>query len=233
MAKALSHTMSTIRGSVAGLTYSANQFAQIYMKARSAPVQPNTLAQTYVRQALNYASIAWQQLTQADRDAWEDYADTVTYLGPQGSYKIPGRQIMIAGFSLAQYLNAIGAAIVGPDPAPPVIPGRFVLGGIEAAAGPNPGTGFGITINNYGDSKGFALIDVSPPQNLTRQRYKGPWDNNKLTHVALPATTSTTKTIDGLVEGMVYFARIRCVTDDGSHRLSSETFLRFVADTLP
>lgn len=233
MAKAQSHILTSPRGSVGGLTYSANQFAQIVLRTRTSPVQPNTNAQTLIRQAMNAASMAWKGLTDLQRTAWENYALTVQYSGPHGTYNLPGRQIFISTYSLAYYLNSIGATPISVSDLPPTIPGKFSVGEILAEPGPNPGIGFGISILGNDTEVGMALIDVSPPQNLTRMRYKGPWDPSKTTFLNLPIGVSTIKTFDNLVTDRAYFVRIRVVTSVTPHRITSVTYLRVISDTLP
>jgi hypothetical protein len=225
--------MSTIRGSVGGLTYSANQFAQIVMKNRIAPVQPNTTAQTLVRGCLNTASIAWLQLSQADRDLWDLYAQTVTYEGPQGSYTVTGRDIFIAGYSLQNYSFISGTAGQLTLDDPPVIAGKLVIASIVPSAGPSPGTGIGFTVNNLNLEAVTVLVNVSPPQNPTRMRYKGPWDSNLTAFKVAPLGLSTAFTIPGLVSGRVYFAMFRGVTKSTPARVTSRSYLRLVAATLP
>jgi hypothetical protein len=232
MAKALSHIMSTIRGSVGGLTYSANQFAQIVMKNRIAPVQPNTTAQTAVRSALNAASIAWEGLTQANRDLWDLYATTVTYEGAQGSYQITGRDIFIAGFSLQTIAYEAGVTGQAVNTAPPIIGGKLVLAGVSSAAFLGPGTGIAFGVNNYAAEAVSLLVNVSPAQNTTRNRFKGPWDNTLTQWVPLAASTSVHHEIENLTVGKVYFVRLRGVTKTAPARVTSVAYLRLIAATV-
>lgn len=225
--------MATIRGSVGGLTYSANQFAQIIMKNRIAPVQPNTTAQTLVRSCMNAASIAWEGLSPANRDLWDLYATTVSYQGAQGSYNITGRDIFIAGFSLQTMAYTMGVTGQVANTAPPVIGGKLVLAGIEPGTYVTPGTGIAANINNYATEAVSILINVSPAQNPTRMRYKGPWDNSKTVWVPAAATTSIVTEVSGLVAAKVYFMRIRAVPKTAPARVSSVAYLRLIAVTVP
>jgi len=232
MAKALSHIMSTIRGSVGGLTYTANGFAQIVMKNRTAPVQPNTTPQTKVRSCLNAASIAWQGLTPTERANWELYAQTVTYEGPQGTYQITGRDIFIAGFSLQSYAYMEGAASQTVETDPPSLAGKLTLAGIEEAIYVGPGTGIGFNVNNYGTEDVTLIVNVSPPQNPTRYRYKGPWNPALTDFLDAPLSTSSNYEIDNLEAGRVYFVMIRGVTQSTPARVTSRAYLRLVAATV-
>ncbi len=62
------------RGTVGGLTYSANK-AGPFVKSWSRGGNPRTVLQTDNRNVLAARSVAWAGLTQAQRDDWDDYAD--------------------------------------------------------------------------------------------------------------------------------------------------------------
>lgn len=71
-------------GSSGGTVFSHNRFGA-YIRARSIPVNPNTDRQVDVRNAVRSLTIAWQNtLTQAQRDAWDVYADNVTWQNKLG-----------------------------------------------------------------------------------------------------------------------------------------------------
>lgn len=66
-------------GSVGATVYSHNRYGA-YIRARSVPVNPNTSRQVAVRNALRALSINWENvLTPAQRAAWEEYGDNVTW----------------------------------------------------------------------------------------------------------------------------------------------------------
>lgn len=62
------------RGKVGGLVFSANQGGP-YVKAWSRSSNPRTPEQTTVRDRFAAKSSQWKDLTQAQRDDWDDYAD--------------------------------------------------------------------------------------------------------------------------------------------------------------
>ncbi len=233
MAKMLSHVASTIRGSVGGLTYTSAQGAQIVMKIRSAPVQPNTGPQTGVRSALSQASALWLGLTDAQRQDWELYAQTVTYEGPQGSYTLTGRQIFCAAIVpqiLSFTAGTVGQVVVD---TPPTIPGRFTAGIVAEGTYTGPGTGVALDISNETSVDGACQLQISQPFNPTRYRYKGPWDTDAQTWQLVPGPATTHIEIDGLTAGMIYFIRTRLVTLDTPARISALGFLRLQAVTVP
>lgn len=64
------------RKSAGGVTASKNK-SRLYVKNRITPRNPRTESQTQVRSDLTTNSRAWSQLTQAQRDAWNEYAKSV------------------------------------------------------------------------------------------------------------------------------------------------------------
>jgi len=70
MAKALfGNIIVSLRGSIAGNTYSQNSSGQ-YVRAKTSPVQPSTPAQQLQKQNLTNVTQSWRGLTQAERDQW-------------------------------------------------------------------------------------------------------------------------------------------------------------------
>lgn len=66
--------VSQISGSVGGTTFSRNR-GGMYMRNRSIPIVSTTLPAQAAKNRLAAESIAWQSLTQAQRDAWKHYAE--------------------------------------------------------------------------------------------------------------------------------------------------------------
>jgi len=232
MAKMLSIVGSVIRGSVGGITYSANQYAQIYIKSRTAPVQPDTNPQTLQKSCLAAGSLEWLGLTDTARAGWENYALTVQYQGPLGNYNLSGRSIFLAGYTLQK--RAVASGLVGATlvTTAPTTPGRISLGVVAPATYVGPGTGIGFDIGNPSDDDIDTLINVSPPQNPTRMRYKGPWDSTLTQWQTCPDATDSNWEIDDLAVGMAYFVRIRPVAHAKSPRIGIETIIRCVAATV-
>lgn len=79
-----SSLVTQISGSVGGLTGSHNQ-GGMYFRARSIPVNPNTVQQQAVRNFLSQCATAWLgTLTAAQRAAWETYAANVPLVDALG-----------------------------------------------------------------------------------------------------------------------------------------------------
>jgi len=99
MAKILLGNMITdIRGSQGGTTFSRNTFAN-YMRNKTSPVNPNTVAQQLVRNRLAAMSQSWGGLTAAQRTAWIDGAPVWS------NNNIFNQAINYTGFSLYGRLN--------------------------------------------------------------------------------------------------------------------------------
>ena len=229
MARALSQIVTVIRGSVGGITFTANQWHQILLRARTAPVQPQTNAQGYIKTGFAEASDLWKNLTPVIRAQWTDYALSVTYTGPLGDYTLPGRQIFMAAVSLFGFLRNAGLISAAITTDPPIIPGRATITNINADVLGAPGTGFQVNVSNPSAEDIFVLMELSPPFNQTRLRYKGPFNFNSAIIVHLPASTSSFHAFTGLIEDLAYFVRLRGVVTAGPARLTLETFLRAVA----
>ena len=73
-----------MRGSLGGVTASRNR-SGTYLRQRAKPVNPNTPLQNAARVRMQNLSIDWTQtLTQAERDAWDEYAANVLGLNKLG-----------------------------------------------------------------------------------------------------------------------------------------------------
>lgn len=64
---------SEARGKVGGLIYNTTRGTK-YVKSKTAPAQPRTARQLYIRAVTQNFTRQWASLTQAQRDSWNDYA---------------------------------------------------------------------------------------------------------------------------------------------------------------
>lgn len=231
MARALSQLVTVIRGSVGGVTFTANQWHQILLRARTAPVQPQTVNQSLIKDAFNAASEAWKAQTPANQELWRQYGLTVTYTGPMGEYTLPGRQIFMAAHALNKYLIARGFHAVAEDFSPPEISGRKSFDSITMVAPSSSGTGIGVSLELAAGEDVAYLIEHSQLFSDTRQRFKGPFLSADAVGGVHPAGTSAVVNVLGLVEGGTYFLRIRGVVNADPARLTKESFFRFTAVT--
>ncbi len=76
--------MTQVSGSFGGITGAHNR-GGLYFRARSIPTNPNTVLQQTVRNGMTTLSIAWaNDLTAAQRTAWETYAENVPVVDTLG-----------------------------------------------------------------------------------------------------------------------------------------------------
>lgn len=121
--------VSDIRGSIAGTTYSRNK-GGLYARARVAPINRNTPAQSLVR--ANFATNAkrWSgTFTDSERASWTAFAAANPLVN------ILGASIIVSGLAMAQKLNQVlsqigAAAITAPPPDLSVPPLAAVTGAV-------------------------------------------------------------------------------------------------------
>lgn len=233
MARALSHLHSIIRGSIAGVTYLANQYHQIVIRQRTAPVQPNTDLQTSIRSAMTGANDGWLALTDAQRTAWDLYADGLLWPGPLGPYTVTGRLCMMAMKMLRLFIFWNGYAVpAGPDTAPPMLLGFYNLANVKATTfSPAASTGVAVTFTPEAAVDACVIVEISPPFQPSRKRYKGPWDTSRTQAVVAGAPASYIMNFSDLNVDAIYFLRVRAVADDAPGRVSPEFVVRAVAVT--
>jgi len=79
-----SEAINDARGSAGGTVFSRNRFGA-YMRARTAPINPNSPSQISSRQLLNTMATYWRDtLSQANRDGWDLYAENTDWLNKIG-----------------------------------------------------------------------------------------------------------------------------------------------------
>ncbi len=117
-----SEIVTQVSGSIAGTTYSHNS-AGLYRRARSIPVNPNSAAQQGVRSNLTTLSQAWNAvLTQAQRDAWDNYATLSPITGKLGDELVLSGQQMYIRCNTVRLLAGVARVDVGPT-----VPGLIAL----------------------------------------------------------------------------------------------------------
>lgn len=232
MAKFLSQVYTSIRGKVGGIVYTKNQFAGLVARSFTSPTNPGTDGQSVIRSSFDDANARWVGLSQGDRDLWESYAATLSYQGPHGSYKLPGRQVFMSNLSLAIFgeHGAYGSLVAGDDP--PLTAGFLSVGPIASALFVTASeTGIAFSIGNNSGEDCVAIVQRSIAFEKTRRVYRGPWLFDENQGVDCPNLQSTLGTFTGLVADKRYFMRIRCISEVAPHRISSEYYLSSLAVT--
>lgn len=228
MAKFLSQVYTIIRGSVGGVTYTANRYHALIARARVAPVQPNTNAQAWSKAAFTAAITAWEAVSKADRQLWSGYAISVVRTGPLGPYSPSGRMLAIAQFQFcAFYRNRIGDLFPGGNSMdPPVLPGGLALENPEILPLVAPGIGFRIdAVNNNGEEI-VMIATRSPKQSDQKYFYKGPFQSDTAAYVDVADTDKGTINFTGLVDEGVYFVKVMFVSKLTGRRISVPVILR-------
>jgi hypothetical protein len=203
-------------GSIAGQTSSRNRFGQ-YRRTRAIPVNVNSPAQQAVRNVLSACSIAWQALTQVQRDAWTSWALAHPRVDSLGQTIIlTGLQACI-GVNVA--LATAGLATVAAPPSEDEVPP------IELEVAQTTAASF--EVQSVAALDGVAVFETSPPLS------KGVQFNADFRVVAVDATVAVggviaTKALmeakwGTLVLGQKFFIRAWQIFDDGSRSAYSST----------
>lgn len=218
MAKISSHIWSTARGSVGGITYFTTPSGQIIARQRTAPVNPNTNRQEEMRGAFNFAATLWVSLSRAQREAWQAYAETCTFVGPQNNYHISGRQMFKRNIATAYYLRNRGlySAVISSD-APGV---SYLMGGSLISTSPLVAPGIGFTAHMLTSGGGLTLAGAyllrSARRSPTINFYKGPYDSETMQYqLAVQFAEQLDFVFSGLVLGQAYFLKGRYIQEDG------------------
>lgn len=90
----LSETITGIRGTIAGVTYSANRSGP-YCKKWAHGTNPRTLEQSIMRGFPAAAAPIWNALSDEQREAWDDFALTPNEL----DYNSLGEQYFLSGYN--------------------------------------------------------------------------------------------------------------------------------------
>jgi hypothetical protein len=118
-------------GSVGNQTSSRNRSGQ-YRRARSLPTQPRTSAQVNARARLTSASAAWRGLTDAQRAAWNGFAQSFSVVNSLGqTINLTGAQCYV---KVNTVLALTGSAAVTAPPALPTF-GPTLATALTATAG--------------------------------------------------------------------------------------------------
>jgi len=222
MARMLSQVATIIRGSVGGLTYLADQYHQIVMRARTSPVQPNTTNQAIIRSVFSEASEIWKSLTDEVRADWNSYAATCFFQGPLGPYAVSGRGLFMGARALQQYIAARGLETPTLVTTAPTTTGFATLSSVNSSELGAAGTGFAINISNTSGEDILVMAERSLGFHPSRLRYKGPYESSKSLAVIIPGSTSVHIDFPHLEDGNRYFWRVKGVVDDGPPRLTAQ-----------
>lgn len=229
----LSHVWSIARGSVAGITYTANQWHQIVARARTAPVQPQSNLQNIVRGAFSNAVKGWTLMSAGQRLNWDAYAATCTFQGPLGPYTVPGRQMWIATETFRLFLNNAFMTSLPLSYDAPTKAGWLSIGPITVVAPAAGNSGYSLSIPNPMDEDVTVLANRSIAFDISRNSFKGPWV--PFAGEWLDIVTLTAGRVDfyALGPGDAYFGDVRGISSDAPYRLSELQYYRAESVTTP
>lgn len=188
MALITSPVIAQASGSIAGITFSHNR-GGLYIRKKNTPTDPNTGFQAIVRGIVADLSNAWVNvLTQAQRDAWDLYAENVTVLSKIGT------QIKLSGIN--HYLRSNTPRLQAGGPRVDDGPLIFDTGSFSPVAftGITASNDFSIAFTEadewVNEDDAFMIVYGSRPQNLSINFFKGPFRLNGT--IAGDATTPPT-----------------------------------------
>ncbi len=180
--------LAQMSGSLNGSVFSHNRGGQ-YARNRSIPANPATTRQGEVRTSLTVLSLQWGQvLTQAQRDAWSNYAASTPVTNRLGD------QTTLSG--IAQYTktnqfrtSTLGAVPINDPPAPAAPPGGAFPSFLSAEFNNNMGVGsMTAQVNVTSPTTGYSMaIYSSAGLSPGKGFWKGPY--SELTIV--PGTVAT------------------------------------------
>ena len=211
-------------GSLASIVFSHNRGGQ-YIRQRSIPTNPNSDLQQVIRGLVSQLTSAWQSvLTEAQRAAWDTYAELVPLLDPLGGARNVGGLGMYIRGNVAR-LQAADADLTRVDDAPTEYNlGDYTFPGITSITAT---TKVMITTFSAADlwanEDGAAMLFFgSRGQNASRNFFKGPYRYCGLIKgdSGTPPTSPVNITLPfALAAGQKAF--IRCVVTRADGRMSS------------
>ena len=157
------------RGKLGGLVASRNRSGS-YMRTKVSPSNPQSVAQTEVRNYLTSVSQAWRGLTSAQRLAWNNAVASFK------STNIFGDGVTPSGFNLYSRLNQnlklIGASVITTPPLPANVPAftsctitpDFTTGDFEVAFAPAIGATENVLV--------YATPGVSAGKSFVKSEYR-------------------------------------------------------------
>lgn len=212
MAIGISPIFSQLSGSIGAFTCFWNRYCSIVIRNRVVPVDPNTPAQQTVRTRMSASVAAWQGLTDAQREAWHQFADGTPW------HNALGQEIRLAGSQMYHAIRLAALHIDNTIPVatfnlPPCTPGLFTQP--RWSFGPCTSgifnAGFVVNITNIHPTNAIKVgVHRSTAQNTSINFWKGPYDTRNYQVIGpIPAGASFGTDIVGLVNGKRYFMRFR------------------------
>ena len=201
-------------GSVGGCVFSHNRYGK-YIRNRSIPVNPNSIAQSDIRTQFADSAIRWKMtLTDMQRQSWNEYAAQVPKVDALGD------PIFITGFNWYVAVNAlrkyVGLAYL--DQGPTTF-NHSTLSSVSVLAD-STADEFTVSFTNTDEWAtalgGFMAVFVGGPTNFTRTFFKGPFKFlDVVAGAVVPPASPATMPYDGITDNMKYWLRVIACSADG------------------
>lgn len=209
--KVLFTDISKASGSRGGTTYYQTKGGTVARK-RSQPVQPNTGPQQNTKIAFADGSDNWKRLPISSRNAWKDWAGSLTRTNTIGvEYTPNGRNLQIGFVQLNTYITSqLGTPAVDSDIFP-TIPGEmaapvFVTKVPETEDDP----GFIVNASSiFSADNQRIIVEIGPQVSAERESYSGPYNAATLQADSLPPASDKDFEFLGLIDGGRYPWRAR------------------------
>ena len=215
----LGATVSDIRGSIGGTTFSRNG-GGAYAKARIKGTNPNTAAQQLVRSIISGMIGFWAALTAQVRTDWGVYASQVPFINRLGD------SINLSGYNMFCRTKALLELIGGTMPA--AAPTTFTLAPSDPsiaitpdASSANASIVFSEALGWNAEVGGYMVCYQGKPQNASKTSYSGQYKYaGKLSGAATPLESPQVMALPyTMAAGQKCFMQFRIVRADG--RVSS------------
>ncbi len=210
-----------------------NQHQPIVARNYVVPNDPNTANQQKIRSAFLWASALWISTSEANREGWREYVDTLQSSKKPKSDILNPRDHFLGIGSLRRYLTLQGVTGQVFTADPPEIPGFIANGGVNISDTTSGQTGFRLDFTNPNTEDITYWMWLSAPQNATRLRWKGPWNPTTLIGRAVVPGGTNFYSFIGLIANNIYFIRIRITSQFTPFRQSAVYIYRAIATTAP
>ncbi len=205
------------RGSIGGQVHSRNRFGN-YIRARTTPVNPNSIRQNSVRDDLSNVVALWANtLTQVQRDQWGVYAAAIPRQNKLGQTVFLTGFNWFVGNNTMRSQNGVPVVTVGPATLSLPIPDPTLSIAASEATQVLTVT-FDDTLAWAGEDDAAMQIQMGIPQPATREFFNGPWRiaGSLLGDNAIPLVSPLPVTAPfPIQEGQLVYIRARITRADG------------------
>lgn len=180
--------ITAMSGSIAGNTFARNR-SGAYVRARTKPVNPNTIDQVKIRSAVAYLTEYWADtLNAGQRTAWGTYGTNVAMKNKLGE------TIKLSGFNHFIRSNVVRAqqqvAVIANGPVVFELPAKDETITIDVDDTPQQiSVDWEHTRDWATETGAFLHMRQGVPQNAQRNFFAGPYHNLGIVHGSVPAYT--------------------------------------------